>query len=52
MKLYMSRAKELVEPSGIVGLAAVMREPNRFANSCVGIVISGGNVDLEHPVWL
>jgi threonine dehydratase len=52
MKLYMSRAKELVEPSGIVGLAAILRKPDLFVNSRVGIVISGGNVDLEHPVWL
>jgi threonine dehydratase len=52
MKLYMTRAKALVEPSGIVGLAAVLADPDRFAGKQVGIVISGGNVDLEHPVWL
>lgn len=52
MKLYMTRAKALVEPSGIVGLAAVLADPDRFAEQHVGIVISGGNVDLEHPVWL
>ncbi len=52
MKLYMTRAKALVEPSGIVGLAAVLADPDRFAGQQVGIVISGGNVDLEHPVWL
>ncbi|EGG30771.1 Threonine dehydratase, catabolic [Aequoribacter fuscus] len=52
MKVFMVRAKALVEPSGIVGLAAVMADPSRFAKQQVGIVISGGNVDLEHPVWL
>jgi threonine dehydratase len=34
-----------LEPSGAVGLAAVLVDPVRFAGRRVGIVLSGGNVD-------
>jgi len=46
MKLIWERMKIIVEPSSAVALAAVLREPNRFEGKKVGIVISGGNVDL------
>jgi threonine dehydratase len=38
--------KIIVEPSSAVALAAVLREPDRFHAKKVGIIISGGNVDL------
>lgn len=34
-----------LEPSGAVGLAAVLVDPVRFAGGRVGIVLSGGNID-------
>lgn len=46
MKLIWERMKIIVEPSSAVALAAVLREPDRFHEKKVGIVISGGNVDL------
>jgi threonine dehydratase len=46
MKLIWERMKIIVEPSSAVALAAVLREPGRFKGKKVGIVISGGNVDL------
>lgn len=46
MKLIWERMKIIVEPSSAVALAAVLREPERFQGKNVGIVISGGNVDL------
>ncbi|MCX2718275.1 pyridoxal-phosphate dependent enzyme [Lentiprolixibacter aurantiacus] len=46
MKLIWERMKIIVEPSSAVALAAVLREPLRFRKKKVGIVISGGNVDL------
>lgn len=48
MRLVYERMKVIIEPSSSVALAAVLKEPNRFANKKVGIVISGGNVDLEN----
>ena len=36
-----------LEPSGVVGLAAVLVDPARFAGRRVGIVLSGGNIDAD-----
>ena len=38
--------KAVVEGAGAVGLAAVMRYPELFRNRQVGLVLSGGNIDL------
>ncbi|MDE2612355.1 MAG: threonine ammonia-lyase [Burkholderiales bacterium] len=37
--------KTLVEGAGATGLAALLREPARFAGRHVGLVLSGGNID-------
>ena len=51
MRLVMERLKLVVEPSGALGLAGLLRlaheEPGSVAGQRVGIVLSGGNVDLE-----
>lgn len=47
MRLLWSRAKLPVEPSAAIALAAVLQSPERFAGKRVGIVLSGGNVDLD-----
>lgn len=39
--------KSVVEGAGAVGLAAVLAEPTRFAGRRVGIVLSGGNIDMR-----
>lgn len=46
MKLIWERMKIIVEPSSAVALAAVIKERERFAGKKVGIIVSGGNVDL------
>jgi threonine dehydratase len=46
MRFLWTRMKLVVEPSGAVPVAAVMADPAAFAGRRVGIVISGGNVDL------
>jgi len=46
MKLIWERLKIVVEPSSAVALAAVFKNKNRFKNKKVGIILSGGNVDL------
>jgi len=48
MRLIWERMKIIVEPSSAVALAAVRREVGRFSGKRVGIILSGGNVDLEH----
>jgi threonine dehydratase len=47
MRLLWSRCKQLVEPSSAIALAAVLARPDVFAGKRVGIVLSGGNVDLD-----
>jgi threonine dehydratase len=47
MRFLWTRMKLVVEPSGAVPLAAVLADPGPFRGLRVGIVISGGNVDLS-----
>ena len=51
MRLLWERMKIVVEPSGAVPLAAVLEHPETFAGRRVGLIISGGNVDLDHLPW-
>ena len=48
MKLIWERMKIIVEPSSAVAFAALLRDKERFKNKKVGIIISGGNVDLKN----
>ena len=47
MKLIWERMKIVVEPSSAVVLSAILREKQIFHNADVGVIISGGNVDLS-----
>lgn len=47
MRLIWERLKLVVEPSAAVPLAVVLRERERFAGRRVGVILSGGNVDLD-----
>lgn len=53
MRLLWERAKLLVEPSSAVVLAAVLDE--RFQRppdtECIGLILSGGNVNLDRLPW-
>lgn len=46
MKMVWERMKIIIEPSSAVPLAAIMENKKAFANKKVGLVLSGGNVDL------
>ena len=48
MKLIFERMKIIVEPSSAITLAAILKSPDVFRNKRVGILISGGNVDLSN----
>jgi threonine dehydratase len=48
MRLIWERMKIIVEPSSAVTLAALLRDKANFSNQKIGIVISGGNVDLAN----
>jgi threonine dehydratase len=44
--------KIVVEPSAAVALAAVFANKETFARKRVGVVVSGGNVDLRRLPWM
>ncbi len=48
MQLVWERMKIIIEPSSAVAFAAVLREKEKFKGKKVGIIISGGNVDLKN----
>lgn len=48
MRLIWERLKIICEPSSAVALAAILREKETFKNQKIGVVVSGGNVDLDH----
>jgi len=52
MKLIWEEMKIIVEPSCAVPLAAVLKNKDKFAGKNVGIILSGGNVDLEKTMKL
>lgn len=47
MRLIWERLKIIVETSCAVPFAAVLKEKEKFKGKRVGIILSGGNVDLE-----
>lgn len=51
MRLLWERAKILVEPSGAVPLAAVLANRDRFEGRRVGLILSGGNTNLDNLPW-
>ncbi|HOP07470.1 MAG TPA: pyridoxal-phosphate dependent enzyme [candidate division Zixibacteria bacterium] len=51
MKLVWERMKMIIEPSSAVPLACLMEHPDVLAGKRVGIIITGGNVDLTDLPW-
>mgnify|MGYP001104799943 CR=1 FL=1 len=51
MKLLWTELRIVVEVSSATVLAAILRYPDRFAGRRVGVVLSGGNVDLDALPW-
>jgi threonine dehydratase len=47
MRIIWERLKIIVETSCAVPLAAVLKEKEKFKGKRIGIILSGGNVDLN-----
>ena len=47
MRFFAERMKMVVEPTGCLGYAAARRMTSELAGKRVGVIISGGNVDLK-----
>ncbi len=52
MRLIWERMKIIVEPSSAICLAALLQHPDEVRGKRVGVILSGGNVDLERLPWL
>jgi threonine dehydratase len=52
MYLCWQRMKIVMEPSSAVAIAAVLKNPGVFAGKRVGVILTGGNVDLKKLPWL
>ncbi|MDG5491672.1 threonine/serine dehydratase [Psychroserpens sp. SPM9] len=46
MRFIWERMKIIIEPSSAVAFAALIKEKEQFKNQNIGIIISGGNVDV------
>lgn len=51
MRLVMERMKMVIEPSGAVPLAALLSHRARIPSDRIGVIVSGGNVDLSALPW-
>lgn len=52
MQLIWKRMKIVVEPSSAVPLATILKNPETFAGKRVGVIVTGGNVDLAKLPWM
>ncbi|MFJ2446013.1 threo-3-hydroxy-L-aspartate ammonia-lyase [Pseudomonas sp. NPDC087626] len=47
MKFFVQRMKIVVEPTGCLGLAAVRKFKDELQGKRVGVIITGGNIDID-----
>ncbi len=52
MKLTWQRMKIVMEPSSAVPLAIILKNPEIFAGKRIGVIVTGGNVDLDKLPWM
>ncbi|MFU8862481.1 MAG: beta-hydroxyaspartate dehydratase BhcB [Rhodobacterales bacterium] len=52
MKLTWKHLRVVMEPSSAVPLAVILKNPGAFRGKRVGVIITGGNVDLDRLPWM
>ncbi|MEW6702101.1 MAG: pyridoxal-phosphate dependent enzyme [Bacteroidota bacterium] len=52
MRIIWERMKIIVEPSSAVTLAIIFENKKKFSNKKIGLILTGGNVDLEKLPWM
>ena len=52
MYLTWQRMKIVIEPSSAVALAVILKNKQLFAGQRVGVIFTGGNVDLKKLPWM
>ncbi len=51
MRLIWERMKIIIEPSAAVPVAAILEHRDEIPAERIGIILSGGNIDLDHLPW-
>ena len=51
MRMIWQRLKIIIEPSCSITLAALLINNDQFYNKRVGLILTGGNVDLDTLPW-
>jgi threonine dehydratase len=51
MRWVWERMKIIIEPSSAVAVAALIRNKDMFKGKRVGVILTGGNVDLTDLLW-
>ena len=51
MRMVWQRLKIIIEPSCSIVLAAILTNKKRFYNKRIGLILTGGNVDLDTLPW-
>ena len=52
MRMIFERMNQVVEPSAAVPLASLLEHPTAVRGMRVGVILSGGNVDLDRLPWV
>ncbi len=52
MKLVWKTMKIVIEPSSAVTVACILKNPEVFKDQRVGVIVTGGNVDLDKLPWM
>jgi threonine dehydratase len=52
MKLVFEILKQVIEPSSAVGVAALLDPASNLKGKQVGVILCGGNLDLERLPWI
>ncbi len=52
MKLVWKTMKIVIEPSSAVTVACILNNPEVFKDQRVGVIVTGGNVDLDKLPWM
>jgi threonine dehydratase len=52
MKLTWKHLRIVMEPSSAVPLATILKNKDAFAGKRVGVIVTGGNVDLDTLPWM
>jgi len=51
MRLLWEKLRLVIEPSGAVPLACLLEKKLPVERLRVGVILSGGNIDLDHLPW-